>query len=156
MCNHLGSQLHQYTAYHPQAQGLFERLNRTLKTTIKSHGDPTHWYDQLPWALMALRNSPKEDLADFSPTDFVFGQSIRLPGEFFDSRPAEADIDAHGFMSKFGSFVHSLRYMQPRQTTRKAYVDEVLFQPETTHVYVRVEGHKPPLHPPYRGPYKVL
>jgi len=156
MCNHLGSKLHHSTAYHPQAQGLVERLNRTLKTCIKSHNDPNHWYDQLPWALMALRNSPKEDLADFSPTDLVFGQPIRMPGEFFNVYESDTSVDTNTFMNKFGNFNHLMSYMQPRRTTRSSYVDKVLFQPETTHVYVRVDSHRPPLCPPYKGPYRIL
>ena len=33
---------------------------------------------------MALCNSPKEDLGNFFPTDFVLGHPIQLPGEFSD------------------------------------------------------------------------
>ena len=40
---------------------------------------------------MALRNSPKEDLKGFTPNDFVLGQPIRLPGEFFDEN-TDTDI----------------------------------------------------------------
>ena len=46
----LGAQLHHSTAYHPQAQGLIERVNRTLKTALKCADAPTDWYDNLPWA----------------------------------------------------------------------------------------------------------
>ena len=65
MYRFLGTQAHRFTAYHPQAQGPIERLNRTLKTSFKCWEDPTTWHDHLPWVLMALRNSPKDDLAGF-------------------------------------------------------------------------------------------
>ena len=74
LCYYLGSQLHHSTAYHPLAQGLVEYLNRTLKASLKCSDNPVHWHDRLPGVLMALRNSPKEDLKDFSPNDFVLGQ----------------------------------------------------------------------------------
>ena len=31
----LGAHLHHSTAYHPQAQGMVERVNRTLKTVLR-------------------------------------------------------------------------------------------------------------------------
>ena len=79
----LGVQLHHSTAHHPQAQSLVERVNRTLKTVLKCAEAPTDWYDNLPWALLSLRNQPKEDLDYDSPNDFVFGGKLCLPGEFF-------------------------------------------------------------------------
>ena len=55
----LGAQLHQSTAYHTQAQGMVERVNRTLRTALKCAEASTEWYNDLPWALLALRNLPK-------------------------------------------------------------------------------------------------
>ena len=83
MCVTLGCELHHSTAYHPQAQGLIERFNKTIKTSLKCHEEPNEWYDQLPWTLLALRNMPKEDLDFSTPSDLLFGQPVRLPGEFF-------------------------------------------------------------------------
>ena len=84
MCNHLDAQQHHATAYYPQAQNQIERLNGTFKNSLRCQDNANKWYDNPPWALMALRNSPKEDLGNFSPTDFVLGHHTRLPGEFFD------------------------------------------------------------------------
>ena len=83
MCECLGCQLHHSTAYHPQAQGMVERFNRTLKSSLRCTGNPSLWYDHLPWVLLAMRNTPKEDLCHASPCELVFGESMRLPGEFF-------------------------------------------------------------------------
>ena len=58
----LGAQLHHNTAYHPQAQGMIKRVNRTLKMTLKCAEAPTEWRNNLQWAVLALRNLPKEDL----------------------------------------------------------------------------------------------
>ena len=157
MCHYLGSQAHQSTAYHPQAQGLVERLNRTLKSSLKCYDNPTDWHDHLPWVLMALRNSPKEDLKGFTPNDFVLGQPIRLPGEFFDEN-TDTDIpcDPDSIVTKFGHYVTSLRFMPPRKNKRKSYLEKALFLPETTHVYVRNDSHRHPLQPTYQGPYKII
>ena len=106
---------------------------------------------------MALRNSPKKDLGNFSHTDFVLGHSIQLPWEFFDvSNHDGPELDPDAFVSKFAPYVASLRFMPPRQTDRASYLDKNLVSPATTHVYVRVDSHRSQLQPLYQGPYKVL
>ena len=157
MCNYLDAQQYHATAYHPQAKGQIERLNRTLKNSLRCQDDANEWYDNLMWALVALRNSPKEDLGNFSPTNFVLDHPIRLPREFLvvsNHDGPKSDPDA--FVSKFGHYVASLRFMPPRQADRVSYLDKNLFSPATTHVYVRVDSHCSLLQAVCQGPYKVL
>ena len=94
---------------------------------------------------MELRSSPKEDLCNFFPTDFVLGHPIRLPGEFFDvinNDGPEADPDA--FVSKFGHHVACFLFMRPRQVDRSSYRDKNFFSLVTTHVSVRVDSDRSP------------
>ena len=48
MCRFLGCQIKHSTAYHPQAQGLVERLNRSLKNSLRAYEEPSQWYHNLP------------------------------------------------------------------------------------------------------------
>ncbi|GFW68247.1 hypothetical protein TNCV_1881271 [Trichonephila clavipes] len=57
----LGFKCKRITAYHPQANGLVERWNRTPKATIMCHNDAT-WYQSLPTILIGLRTTIHEDL----------------------------------------------------------------------------------------------
>ena len=65
---------------------------------------------------MALWNSPKKDLKGFYPNDFVLGQPIKLPGEFFNGS-SDTDIprDLDSITTKFGHYVISLCIKPPRK-----------------------------------------
>lgn len=80
----LGAQLHRTTAYHPQANGIVERLHRQLKAALKARLVGPAWMDELPLVLLGLRSAPKEDLG-CAPSELVYGTTIRLPGEFFET-----------------------------------------------------------------------
>ena len=127
MCVTLGCELYHSTAYHPQVQGLIELFNKTLKTSLKCHEEPSEWYDQLPWTLLALRNMPKEDLDFSTPSDLLFGQPVRLPGEFFESVSEDAfNINSSSFAQSLSHYMQQIPYFAPRRTKRAHYVDKAL------------------------------
>ena len=132
-----------------------ERLNRTLKTCLKCHENASAWFDQLPWTVLALRNMPKEDLQHSTPTELVFGQSVRLPGEFFDES-LEEDSPDRNFVNNLATFISNVQFSPPRATNRPSYIDPKLMDPTTTHIYIRIAKRQPPLHPAYLGPYQIV
>ena len=79
----LGIYLRNITAYHPQANGMIERLHRQLKVALKARTADAHWMDHLLIVLLGLRVAGRED-RDCSPAELVYGSSLRLPGEFVD------------------------------------------------------------------------
>jgi transposase InsO family protein len=50
------------TAFHPQSNGLVERVHCRLKDALKARLAAANWPDHLPWVLLGLRASPREDL----------------------------------------------------------------------------------------------
>ncbi|GFV35271.1 hypothetical protein TNCV_3203031 [Trichonephila clavipes] len=92
----LGVQKCRTTGYHPQANGMIEELHRPLKSAIKCHATE-RWTEVLPIILLGLRASLKEDIL-CTPAELVFGTTIRLPGEMFDS--SNLDDDVVNFISK--------------------------------------------------------
>ncbi|GFU60411.1 RT_RNaseH domain-containing protein [Trichonephila clavipes] len=62
---------------------MIEELHRPLKSAIKCHATE-RWTEVLPIILLGLRASLKEDIL-CTPAELVFGTTIRLPGELFDS-----------------------------------------------------------------------
>ncbi|GFX49398.1 transposon Tf2-6 polyprotein [Trichonephila clavipes] len=109
----LGVQKCRTTGYHPQANGMIEELHRPLKSAIKCHATE-RWTEVLPIILLGLRASLKEDIL-CTPAELVFGTTIRLPGEMFDS--SKPDDDVVNFVSKLKSHMQSLHPKPPWQTS---------------------------------------
>ncbi len=68
------------TPYHPQTDGLVERYNYTLATTLSMYMS-THqrdWDAALPLALFAYRTATQESTGN-SPFEMLYGRKARLP-----------------------------------------------------------------------------
>ena len=89
-----GIKVHQTTSYHPQANGMVERLHRQLKASLKARTTTADWFVVLPLVLLGIRSSWRVD-PGCSPAELVYGTTIRLPGEFLqasESFTMEPDI----------------------------------------------------------------
>ncbi|GFU24768.1 hypothetical protein TNCV_793911 [Trichonephila clavipes] len=147
----LGVQKCRTTGYHPQANGMIEELHHPLKSAIKCHATE-RWTEVLPIILLGLRASLKEDIL-CTPAELVFGTTIRLPGEMFDS--SKPDDDVVNFVSKLKSHMQSLHPKPPKHHgKRPVFIHPGLL--EATHVFLRRDMLRRPLQQPYDGPFKVL
>ncbi|GFT09088.1 transposon Tf2-11 polyprotein [Trichonephila clavipes] len=147
----LGVQKCRTTGYHPQANGMIEELHRPLKSAIKCHATE-RWTEVLPSILLGLRASLKEDIL-YTPAELVFGTTIRLPGEMFDS--SKPDDYVVNFVSKLKSHMQSLHPKPPKHHgKRPVFIHPGLL--EATHVFLRRDMLRRPLQQPYDGPFKVL
>lgn len=70
------------TAYHPQCDGMVERLNRTFKTMLRKHAAKFHsqWDRFLPGVLWAYRNTTHESTKE-KPLFLLFGIDLKSPME---------------------------------------------------------------------------
>ncbi|GFV19013.1 hypothetical protein TNCV_4758981 [Trichonephila clavipes] len=75
----LGTNRIRTTSYHPQANGLVERLHRGLKSALMAH-ENIKWTETLPAVLLGLRVAVKPDI-NASSAELVYGVSLRLPAE---------------------------------------------------------------------------
>ena len=70
---------HQITAYHPQSNGLVERLNGTLKKTLMKIMDTVDEWDHfVAPALFAYRSAPIESIGVTSGF-MEYGRDLRMP-----------------------------------------------------------------------------
>lgn len=149
----LGAHHYRTTAYHPAANGIVERLHRQLKASIMCHATP-QWTEVLPLVLLGIRSAWKADI-EASSAELVYGEPLRLPGQFFVPNEAHKTADVTDFVTRLRSFMATL---SPKPTswhrTGPFYVPHEL--KEAAYVFLRQDFVRRPLEPPYSGPYKVL
>lgn len=72
-CSLLGASHIQTTGYHPQANGLVERMHRVLKSALKCH--ESAWPTALPVVLYGLQSAPVPD-SDVTCAELVYGRTL--------------------------------------------------------------------------------
>ena len=149
----LGSTRIRTTAYHPAANGLVERLHRQLKAGL-STAPCNQWMDTLPLVLLGIRSAFKEDL-QCTTAELVYGTTLRLPGEFFNTTSNSTLPNQHAYVSRLHN---TMQHIQPVPTshhaTRSTHVSKDLST--CTHVFIRHDAIRKSLQPPYDVPFKVI
>lgn len=87
----LRSTLHCTTSYHPQSNGLIEWFHHSLKSALRARLAGSDWYDHLPWTLLALCTTVKEDL-DASPAALNLRHLPMLPVTLVSPLPTSPDL----------------------------------------------------------------
>jgi hypothetical protein len=146
-----GIHLTRTTPYHPAANGLAQRLHRTLKAAIMCHGDE-QWTESLPLVLLGIRTAYKEDLQT-SAAELVYGEPLRVPGELVV--PAAPKVEASSLIQQLHRHMDQLRptpaarYASPSTFVHKDLTD-------STHVFLWQDAIRRLLEPPYSGPHKII
>lgn len=144
-CHHIRT-----TSYHPQANGMVERLHRTLKAAIVCSGS-TNWCHNLPIILLGLRSIYKPNI-DATASEMLYGTSLRLPGDFFTESNNTNQSD---FVINLKSTMSHLRSSPAsNHATQHPYIPADL--QTCTHVFVRQDLIRPALSAAYKGPYPVV
>lgn len=148
----LGIQHLRTTAYHPAANGIIERFHRPLKAAIKCY-ESENWVEILPLILLGFRVTYKEDI-DATPSQLVYGSSLRLPGEFL-TEGDKNETSQNEFVNKLRNFMNDLR---PTKTSfhakDKPFIEKDLHT--SPQVFIRNSMVCKPLQTPYEGPFPVL
>ena len=78
--------------YHPECNGVVERMHGTLVPMLtKASRLGMDWVEQLPFALFALRSAPNRD-TKFSPYQLVYGHRVRTPLDILHQGWAEKEF----------------------------------------------------------------
>ena len=148
----LGCTRHRTTSYHPQSNGLVERVHRQLKGALRAHSNSS-WTQTLPLVLLGMRSALKEDLR-CTTAELVYGQTLRLPGEFLGDTPSTVITDPASYAAGLRQNMQRLRPVVPRASAahRPSFVPRTLAT--ATHVFVRRES-RTSMECPYDGPFPV-
>lgn len=94
------------SAYHPQSNGLCERLNQTLQNILLKRVNDNHddWDELLPAALFAISTS-KQKSTQHSPFQMMFGRKPKLPMELEFECTSEENMEEHGMEEVFGKML---------------------------------------------------
>ena len=150
----LGIKQQHTTAYHPQANGMVERLHRQLKDSLKARTTSPHWIEHLPFTLLGLQTTWREE-PGCSPAELVYGSTLRIPGEFIDPTPPLSLQPSTTFLRDLQKSMHET--LPPPPTHHSSLTS--YYPPSLGHtgfVYVRINKHKTPLQRPYEGPYRII
>lgn len=139
------------TAYHPASNGLIERWHRSLKAAIMCH-NTSNWVNVLSTVLLGLRTHVRLDTGA-SPAEFVYGTTLRVPGEFFIQEDFIPDPQI--FIEDFRQY---MRQVKPIPTSHHYKQRAFYFKDLNvcSHVFLRTDSIKKSLERPYTGPFRVV
>ena len=92
-CGDYGVQHITTTAFHPQANGMVERLRQQMKDTLCARGGTAAWADHLPWVMLAIRAAPKEE-SGTSSGEAALWHVLAVPGQLLPTTALPADTPA--------------------------------------------------------------
>ena len=139
------------TAYHPAANGMVERFHRQLKAALKAYPTRTNLMEYLPFVLLGIRASIKEDTGHI---ELLYGTTLTLPGQMVAPITPHNVPDPTNYVHRLREFMSRPLHTHPRPQSVKTHVPLDINQ--WTHVFVRNDGKSTRLRPPYSGPYQVL
>lgn len=92
LCQRLQIHKTRTTAYHPQGDGMVERLNRTIEEMLSKviGKNQRDWEKLLPMVMWAYRSSVHETTGE-SPAMMMFGRELDLPIDLLYGKPPKDD-----------------------------------------------------------------
>ena len=157
------------TPYHPQSDGLVERINRTiismLATVVNDFGG--EWEDHLPRVCFAYNTSQQESTG-FTPFYLMFGRQARIPLDIMYQTPVTEARNVSQYMWTFRKSLQdayalardNLQTASSRQ--KELYDGKIHGKPYKVgdlvwlHNPAMPRGQARKLYCPWTGPYKVV
>lgn len=170
VCELMGMKKVNTVAYHPQTDGLVEKMNRILRAMIAKHTRKLgrDWDVHLQQLLFAYRVKPQDSTQE-APFFLLYGRDARLPTETALSQPLMPYmVDMEDYrMARVTGLTEA--WKNAKQNIAKAQKHQKKFYDKNTKehsyqvgdrvmVYMLHEnsGKQRKLAPPYHGPYRIL
>ena len=175
MCNIFGIEKTRTTPYNPKSDGLIEKFNNTLITTISMMIEPNKrqrdWDVQVPLALFAYRTAPQETTGE-TPNMLMLGRELHLPVDLTTVALKE-DKDSDPFLETDYAYKLRQRMRAAHQRARNNIAKNTRRQKKTydmtaessqlkvgkfvwLHSTARTKGLSPKLERRWEGPFLIV
>ncbi|KAK3086157.1 hypothetical protein FSP39_014434 [Pinctada imbricata] len=168
LCEILGINKTRTSPYHPQSDGMVERMNRTIENMLATYVDANqrNWDEHLQLVCMAYRAAEHES-SGYTPNFLTFGREVVLPIELIAGLPPqkisteeyaehleESLSLAHEIARK--SIGDSLKRQKLRYDTKLAWKPFEIGSKIWLYTPKRKKGLSPKFQKWWTGPYTVL
>ena len=115
------------------------------------------WYAKADWThtlsteILGLRSNVLDTGA--SPTEYVFGNTLRIPGEFIITEDFTPNPQV--FLEEFREYMRKIKPAPIGHKYKKKIFLRKVFN-SCTHVFMCVKAFKKSLERPYTGPHKII
>ncbi|QQP52897.1 Galactose-1-phosphate uridylyltransferase [Caligus rogercresseyi] len=142
------------TSYHPQTNGMIERVHRVIKSALKAK--ESKWYFALPIVILGLRMTPSAN--SIPPFTAVTGSEIMIPSSLVSESKNPHEIVDREFITNLGEYFNNIDFSilseGSNHSSKSQYLPKDLMK--ANYVWIRVDRVKGPLEAPYTGPAKVI
>lgn len=168
MCKLFAMEKTRTTPYHPESDGMVERMNRTVQDMLAKYvaDHQRDWDMHLPLVMMAYRSSVHGS-SQYTPYYLMFGQDVRLPVDVMFGRPPNHQEEVSEYVRRLRETLeeaheHAREHLKAAQRRQKDYYDKRTAG-EQIQVGDRVflcepavkKGRTKKLLSPWQGPYVV-
>ena len=169
MCTLFNIEKTRTTPYHPESDGMIERLNRTLQDMLAKYvsGHQRDWDEHLPLVMMAYRSSVHAS-TQYTPFYLLFGHEVRLPVDIMFGRQPDHQPEVSEYVRNLRDTLEDVHenareHLRTAQKRQKDHYDQRIAG-EQIEIGDRVFLHEPAvkkgqskkLHSPWQGPYIVV
>ena len=169
ICKLLGIKKSRTTPYHPQSDGLVERLNRTILSMLATSANehPFSWEDQLRSVCLAY-NTSVHPTTTYTPFFLMFGRQVRMPIDLMYGTPSPAPVSVAEYASNLRQALESAYANVRERMDRKLDREKELYDRKVhgkpleigdlvwLHCPAVPRGHSKKLHRPWSGPHRVV
>ena len=138
------------TAYHPASYGIIKRWHSCLKAAIMCNAD-SNFARTVSTVLLGLQTNVMD--IGSSPAEFLYGSTLRIPGEFVI--PDDFTPNRQAFLEEFREHMRSIKPVPVgHHHKNRAFLHQDIGS--CTHVFLPVGTGKKSLEGPCTGPHKVI
>ena len=155
--------------YHPESDGMVERMNRTLQDMLAKYvsDHQRDWDEHLPLVMMAYRSSVHAS-TQYTPFYLLFGHEVRLPVDVMFGRQPNHKPEVSDYVRNLRDTLeevheHAREHLRAAQKRQKDHYDQRIAGEQIEvgdrvflHDPARKKGQTKKLHSPWQGPYIVM